>query len=78
MITQIARPESRSGAYEFTPGPPSRGSRSRGMSGRVPGFTRLNAYRQDHIILVDGSAWTSTGGPLLMNRLVDDVRNALG
>ncbi len=45
---------------------------------QVPGFTRLNAYRQDHIILVDGSAWTSTGGPLLMNRLVDDVRNALG
>ena len=45
---------------------------------QVPGFTRLNAYRQDHIILVDGSAWTSTGGPLLMNRLVDDVRKALG
>ncbi len=45
---------------------------------QVPGFTKLNAYRNDHIILVDGSAWTSTGGPLLMNRLVDDVRNALG
>ncbi|MFT4294395.1 MAG: iron-siderophore ABC transporter substrate-binding protein [Micropruina sp.] len=45
---------------------------------RVPGFTRLNAYRKKQIILVDGSAWTSTGGPLLMNRLVDDVRKALG
>lgn len=45
---------------------------------QVPGFTRLGAYRRDHIILVDGSAWTSTGGPLLMNRLVDDVRKALG
>ena len=44
----------------------------------VPGFTRLGAYRAQHIILVDGSAWTSTGGPLLMNRLVDDVRKALG
>lgn len=44
----------------------------------VPGFTRLGAYRAHHIILVDGSAWTSTGGPLLMNRLVDDVRKALG
>ncbi len=44
----------------------------------VPGFTRLGAYRAHHIILVDGSAWTSTGGPLLMNRLVDDVRTALG
>ena len=45
---------------------------------QVPGFTKLNAYRNKHIILVDGSAWTSTGGPLLMNRLVDDVRNELG
>ncbi len=44
---------------------------------QVPGFTRLAAYRNNRIILVDGSAWTSTGGPLLMNRLVDDVRNAL-
>ncbi|MFT3860224.1 ABC transporter substrate-binding protein [Micropruina sp.] len=45
---------------------------------QVPGFTSLAAYRADHIILVDGSAWTSTGGPLLMNRLIDDVRAALG
>lgn len=45
---------------------------------KVPGFTSLRAYRSDHIVLVDGSAWTSTGGPLLMNRLVDDVRAALG
>lgn len=44
----------------------------------VPGFTQLAAYRNNQIILVDGSAWTSTGGPLLMNRLVDDVRKALG
>ena len=45
---------------------------------QVPGFTQLTAYRKKQIILVDGSAWTSTGGPLLMNRLVDDVRNSLG
>ncbi|MFT4217533.1 MAG: iron-siderophore ABC transporter substrate-binding protein [Micropruina sp.] len=45
---------------------------------QVPGFTQLNAYRKKQIILVDGSAWTSTGGPLLMNHLVDDVRKALG
>lgn len=44
----------------------------------VPGFTELNAYQQGTIIPVDGSAWTSTGGPLLMNRLVDDVQAALG
>ncbi|MGC3992764.1 MAG: iron-siderophore ABC transporter substrate-binding protein [Propionicimonas sp.] len=45
---------------------------------KVPGFTTLTAYTENHIILVDGSAWTSTGGPLLMNRLVDDVLAALG
>ncbi|GAA5030727.1 ABC transporter substrate-binding protein [Microbacterium fluvii] len=43
----------------------------------VPGFTDLQAYRDDAIILVDGSAWTSTGGPLLMNRIIDDVVAAL-
>lgn len=43
----------------------------------VPGLTDLTAYRVGHIILVDGSAWTSTGGPLLMRRLVDDVLHAL-
>ncbi|WP_211223181.1 iron-siderophore ABC transporter substrate-binding protein [Propionicicella superfundia] len=44
---------------------------------KVPGFTGLKAYTGDHVILVDGSAWTSTGGPLLMNRLIDDVLEAL-
>lgn len=44
----------------------------------VPGFTQLSAYQQDRIILVDGSAWTSTGGPILMHRLIDDVVEALG
>ncbi|MDR1237026.1 MAG: iron-siderophore ABC transporter substrate-binding protein [Propionibacteriaceae bacterium] len=44
----------------------------------VPGFTELDVYKSGHIILVDGSAWTSTGGPLLMNRLIDDVVSALG
>jgi len=43
----------------------------------VPGFTDLEAYRNDAIVLVDGSAWTSTGGPLLMNRIIDDVVAAL-
>lgn len=43
----------------------------------APGFTQLRAYRDDHIITVDGSAWTSTGGPILMNRIIDDVQKAL-
>jgi iron complex transport system substrate-binding protein len=43
----------------------------------APGFTELAAYKDGHIILVDGSAWTSTGGPLLMNRILDDVKRTL-
>jgi iron complex transport system substrate-binding protein len=44
---------------------------------RVPGFTELKAYREKRIILVDGSLWTSTGGPILMNRIIDSVEEAL-
>jgi iron complex transport system substrate-binding protein len=43
----------------------------------VPGFTQLHAYQNDRIVLVDGSAWTSTGGPILMNRIIADVEEAL-
>lgn len=40
----------------------------------VPGFSNLHAYQQQHILPVSGS-WTSTGGPLLMRRIVEDVRH---
>lgn len=43
----------------------------------TPGFKDLNAYQQDHIIPVDGAAWTSTGGPLLIQTILDDVQAAL-
>jgi iron complex transport system substrate-binding protein len=43
----------------------------------LPGFTDLQAYQAGRIILVDGSSWTSTGGPMLMKAIVDDVREAL-
>lgn len=44
---------------------------------QVAGFTQLSAYKADRIVPVDGSVWTSTGGPLLMNRIIDDVLAAL-
>jgi len=44
---------------------------------RTPGFTDLGAYRNDRIIPVDGSLWTSTGGPILMTGIVDAVAAAL-
>ncbi|WP_448854351.1 ABC transporter substrate-binding protein [Corynebacterium frankenforstense] len=43
----------------------------------APGFTELNAYKQGHIIPVDGGVWTSTGGPLQIQRILDDVQDAL-
>lgn len=44
-----------------------------GEAAKVPGFTRLRAYQEDHIIPVDGSLWTSAGGVLLMNTIVDQI-----
>ncbi|WP_326502906.1 iron-siderophore ABC transporter substrate-binding protein [Rothia nasimurium] len=44
---------------------------------QTSGFTDLQAYKDDHIILVDGSQWTSTGGPLLLQGIVTDVKKAL-
>ncbi|MBN9644389.1 ABC transporter substrate-binding protein [Corynebacterium mendelii] len=39
----------------------------------VPGFSTLNAYKKGHIVPVQGAVWTSTGGPILMNHIIDDV-----
>ncbi|MEZ2122031.1 MULTISPECIES: ABC transporter substrate-binding protein [unclassified Corynebacterium] len=39
----------------------------------VPGFSELKAYKNGTIIPVAGDLWTSTGGPLLMNHILDDV-----
>ncbi len=47
------------------------------LAEKTPGFTRLTAYRAGHVIAVDGSAWTSTGGPRLMNRIIDDIEREL-
>ncbi|MGC4153788.1 MAG: iron-siderophore ABC transporter substrate-binding protein [Propionicimonas sp.] len=43
----------------------------------APGFRELTAYREDHVILVDGSLWTSTGGPILMRRIIEFVEGEL-
>ncbi|MBN9624537.1 MAG: ABC transporter substrate-binding protein [Actinobacteria bacterium] len=43
----------------------------------TPGFKRLRAYRLGHIVPVDGSAWTSAGGYLAEQVVLDDVERAL-
>ncbi|MGO1319839.1 MAG: ABC transporter substrate-binding protein [Galactobacter sp.] len=40
---------------------------------KVPGFSELNSVKNNQVIPVDGSVWTSTGGPLLMQRIVSDI-----
>lgn len=43
----------------------------------IPGFQDLKAYQDGNIILVDGSLWTSTGGPILMTRIIEFVEATL-
>jgi iron complex transport system substrate-binding protein len=43
----------------------------------VPGFRDLTAYKDGHVVLVDGSLWTSTGGPILMRRIIEFVEKEL-
>jgi iron complex transport system substrate-binding protein len=43
----------------------------------TPGFTALTAYRDKHVVPVDGSAWTSAGGPLAALVILGDVATAL-
>lgn len=43
----------------------------------TPGFTRLKAHRNDRIVPVDGSAWTSAGGYLAEQTVLDDVEREL-
>lgn len=44
----------------------------------TPGFERLKAVQAGHVVPVDGSAWTSAGGPIAANVIVDDVARTLG
>lgn len=44
---------------------------------QTPGFKELKAYRENHVIPVDGAAWTSTGGPQLIRTILDDINTHL-
>ena len=43
----------------------------------TPGFTRLRAYRAGRVVPVDGSAWTSAGGYLAEQVVLDDIERTL-
>lgn len=44
----------------------------------VPGLAASKAVRKGHVVPVDGSAWSSAGGPIAEREVVDDVARALG
>ncbi|WP_306205943.1 ABC transporter substrate-binding protein [Actinoplanes sp. RD1] len=44
---------------------------------KAPGFTDLEAYRDKHVVPVDGSAWASSGGPLAATVILDQTAEAM-
>ena len=44
---------------------------------QTPGFTALTAYRNKHVIPVDGSAWASAGGPIAAVVILDQLGAAM-
>ncbi|HCT77763.1 MAG TPA: iron-siderophore ABC transporter substrate-binding protein [Micromonosporaceae bacterium] len=43
----------------------------------VPAFQQLEAVKKNRVVIVDGTVWTSRGGPLAALQVVDDVVKAL-
>lgn len=43
----------------------------------TPNFKSLNAVKSNHLVTVDGSLWTSLGGPLAALAVLDDIAKAM-
>jgi iron complex transport system substrate-binding protein len=44
---------------------------------KTANFSRLKAEEEGHVVVVDGSAWNSAGGPLAARIVLDDLTKAL-
>lgn len=44
---------------------------------KVPNFKTLNAVKKKHTVVIEGSAWNSSGGPTAARTVLDDVAQAL-
>ncbi|RAJ58997.1 iron complex transport system substrate-binding protein [Streptomyces sp. Amel2xB2] len=44
---------------------------------KVPNFERLNAVKDDHVAVIEGSAWNSAGGPIAARTVLTDVKRNL-
>jgi iron complex transport system substrate-binding protein len=42
-----------------------------------PAFARLDAVKSGQVVVVDGSMWTSSGGPIAAQQLVEEIYGAL-
>ncbi|ARZ66597.1 iron-siderophore ABC transporter substrate-binding protein [Streptomyces albireticuli] len=43
-----------------------------------PAYKELNAVKKNHAVTVDGSVWSTRGGPLASTAVIDDIVKALG
>ena len=66
-----------SGGVSETPADVAAAKEAIGYAVETPGFTRLRAYKLGHVVPVDGSAWTSAGGYLAQQVVLDDVERTL-
>ncbi|MFK4106259.1 ABC transporter substrate-binding protein [Streptomyces sp. NPDC019531] len=44
---------------------------------KVPNFEKLKAEKEGHVVVIQGSAWNSAGGPLAARLVLDDISKAL-
>jgi iron complex transport system substrate-binding protein len=65
------------GGVSETPADVASAKEAIGYAKDTPGFTDLKAYKEGHVVPVDGSAWTSAGGYLAEQVVLDDVERAL-
>ncbi|MGI5467024.1 ABC transporter substrate-binding protein [Streptomyces sp. CA-132043] len=53
------------------------GRKAYGEARKVANFTKLKAVRKKHTVVIEGSAWNSSGGPIAARTVLDDVTRAL-
>jgi iron complex transport system substrate-binding protein len=66
-----------SGGVSDTPADLASAEKALTLARDTPGFTSLKAYKSHHVVPVDGSVWTSAGGYLAEQTVLDDVQRAL-
>lgn len=53
------------------------GEKAYATAKKVPNFSKLKAEKEGHVVVVQGSAWNSAGGPLAAHIVLDDITKAL-